>query len=92
MERKDKKFLRSSGRILNFFTSLRISLLVPLTTDAITLISFCPGRATVLASEKWSETTGRRQGQGGRISFVAPDPGLSGRVVLGVRHMASRWA
>lgn len=43
------------------------------------------GRAAVLAREKWSETTGSRPGWGGRVSFVALDPGLSERVVLGVR-------
>lgn len=70
-------------------TSLRISLLISLTTDAITFISFCSGRAAVLASEKWSETTGRRQGQGWRSSFVALGPGLSRRV--GRPHGKVSW-
>lgn len=39
----------------------------------------------MLAREKWSETTGSRPGWGGRVSFVALDPGLSERLVLGVR-------
>lgn len=39
----------------------------------------------MLASEKWSGTTVRRQGWEGRISFEALDPRLSGRMVLGVR-------
>lgn len=85
-----KKFLRLSGRTPScFFTPLRISMLIPLTTNTIT---FCPSRAVVLASEMLSETTGRRQGQEGRSSFVALDPGLSGRVVLGVRAQTGEEA
>lgn len=87
-----KKFLRLSEILSCFLTSLRISLLILFATDSIAFISFCPSRAAVLAREIWSETTGRRQGQGGRNSFVAPDPGLSGRVVLGVRAQAGEGA
>lgn len=71
VERTDKKtFLRSSGRTLScFLASLSISLLIVLATDSIIFISLHPGRAAMLASGMWSETTEWRQGQGGRSGF-----------------------
>lgn len=75
VERTDKKtFLRSSGSTPNcFLASLRISLPILLATNSTVFISLHSGRTAVLASRKWSETTGQRQGQGGRKGFVAPN-------------------
>lgn len=63
----EKKFLRSSDRILScLLISLRISLLLLLATESIVFISLCPGKAAVLANRVWSKSTERSQGQGGR--------------------------